>query len=282
MREDIRKQLENMFQQTQAGFFGAEAQKHAQRYANLSNDFEVFYTVLQDFYVPVDNDNATLFETIDLIAQLLMIVYRETKIKNPSFAAGYLHSLIMDFPGTNGTALASKWQHAASASINFRSLLNKQPDGLSIWNAFLAGLLGYLIIGWQIVKGKSFSLKTFNNTYGNKVEVFSQLTDGDNGVFYIIHRIANPPLRNAIAHGDAYLNQSKGEIVYSDGKDDKRKQFTIAFIDFMTLVTVGSHVPRAYFAAIAAIIVYECDGTRAKKKLPAHIYRLLNSPPLIK
>jgi hypothetical protein len=290
MNDDIREQLVNMFKQSQEGFFGAEAQRYTEYFANLQGD-DVFYALIQNFYAPVDGDNEQIFNIADLIAQLLMVVYRETKNKDQAFAEAYLKSFIDDFPGTFGTALAPKWQSLASTSITFRAIASNNSEPLLAWqsakplfeayNEFLNVLLSYLIIGWQIVRSKRYSLNTFKNAYGNKAQVFSDLTDGENGPFYIFHRIAKPRIRNAIAHGDIHLNRDKAIILYADGKGNKRRNYTIDVVEFVGLAAVGSHLARAYLTAIACIAAYEHDEGKAKRQLPEHVYKLLDSLPRV-
>ncbi len=73
---------------------------------------------------------------------------------------------------------------------------------------------------------------------GSKFNEFSQLTGGDEGAFYLIFRLANPDLRNAIAHENIWLDSETDIVKYSAGKGPK-VTYEMSLIDFMGLATVG-------------------------------------------
>ena len=265
--------------------FGRAVQAAASEYKSLQDKgMQVFLKLVKDFYgIPRKTEEDQMIANLsDLFCQLIIIVYREAKKQDKQIALAFANSFIKDFPNVQGSCLYPQWEALAKASFAFKS---SAPNSLMVWqqslklvqayNEFLNALLGYFLIAWRCALGKSYSTNVLNNTFGSKLNEFSQLTGGDDSAFYLIFRLANPNLRNAIAHENIWLDSETDIVKYSAGKGPKVTH-EMSLIDFMGLATVGSHLGQAYIVAIAAIIILE-DGSRLDiMQLPKHLIKVFS------
>jgi len=273
--------LQQIAQLASEGKFGEAAHSASQEYSKIPIGIPTMLKYICDFYENNNSTNQEIAKAKDYFCQMLIMLYRETKKLNPSLSTAFISSFIEDFPNVNGSLLLPRWNSLAQASLAFKKVATSE-DSLLIWqqasrlfqayNEFLNGLLGFLIVAWRCVKDKEINLNVFNSSYAVKARQFSDLTDGENGVFYLFHRIIKPKMRNAIAHETAWLDAEAGIVRYSDGYP--KKDYEMDFIEFLSLTTLGSHVGSAYIAAIAAVIVLEEGNEKEKSFLPAHIIKL--------
>ena len=111
--------------------------------------------------------------------------------------------------------------------------------------------------------------------YSARVDQLSSLTGGEDGAFYLVIRLARPKIRNAIAHGDIWLDSEAAKVRYSTGGAD-RKEHEIDLMEFGALAMSGSHLPHSYLAAIGTIAVMEDGSELAKAFLPQHLVRVFD------
>lgn len=109
-------------------------------------------------------------------------------------------------------------------------------------------------------------LKCVADAYSPKPGV----TGGEDGPFYLISRIARPSIRNAIAHGAAWLDSDAAKVRYSDGRAQRRKA-DVDLLEFGALAMTGSHLAEPYLAALGTIAVMEDGSDLARQLLPAHL-----------
>lgn len=279
LNEELKRRLSQLYRMSKEGIFGEVVKEATSEYEELSiSGIDIFLKVVADFYKPTKTEeDRMMFKMADLFCQLIIVVYREAKKQDVIVAKAFLNSFIKDFPGAQGSCVYPQWESLARASYAFKAAKN---DQLLAWqqalklvqanNEFLNVLLGYLIVVWRCASGKKFSPNVFNNPYGSKLNDFSQLTNGDNGIFYLIFRLAKPNLRNAIAHEDIWLDYNSNKVRFTDGKEQKIS-YEMDLIEFLSLAAVGSHLGQAYIAAISAILVLEEGSPAHLIQLPIHL-----------
>ena len=211
-----------------------------------------------------------------LTCQTLIVAYREAKRKDPEIADNFISSFIQDYPGVAESCLLPRWTSLAKACLAFREL-SQSTNRLLIWqqslklfqayNEYLNGLFGYLIVLWRTHLGKAVNPNVFNTTYGNKINQLKELTGGDDGIFYFYLRIAQPDIRNAIAHESIWLDSDDEIIRYNHGNQNKIES-QISLTEFMAYITYGSHLAQPYLAAISIIVIMEYGSELAKSFLP--------------
>lgn len=288
---DLRKLAQQIASHAKRGDYGAQVQTSAVAYAQLPSDLaralvcanEIYADNLEGFRA-VDPELAdSIVEIRDRFIQLFLVIYRDAKKKNPGIALEFANAFHRDLPGAQGSALLPKWKTLADACHAFRQtaqsgssvLVWQQSKALLLaWHEFLDGLLGPMIYAWRTALGKKASIGIVGQTYGVKANEFRDLTGGDDGRFYIIHRLTDPVLRNGLAHGSAWLDEGTNVVHYTNGKQDK-VEHSIAFLDFMAHAMIASRLCQAYCAALGVVVVAECDCPQAQSSLPEHLVRLL-------
>ena len=143
------------------------------------------------------------------------------------------------------------------------------------YNEFLNGLLGYLILCWQIINSKPLNTNLVQSNYGVKVQHFKKLTNSEDGIFYLYHRISRPDLRNAIAHSSIWLDDETSEIYYAEGKGKRKK--TINVTDFFSLSFFGSYIAGAYTIALSSVIVWMSGNKKYQLQLPKDIIKFFTN-----
>jgi hypothetical protein len=287
MNPELRHRLQQLHQLARSGDFGPAAAQHAQASdgANIP-PATVFLDVVEDFR----GNQARLSDegiasVTDLFCQLFIMVYRESRRADPVVAEALLQSFIEDFPGAPDSCLYSQWEALAYASQGFKVALLTQ-DRLLLWqqslqavqtlNEFLSGLIGYYVIAWRVHLGRTFSYNVLYKPYGAKVNEFKELTGGENGPFYLLFRLMNPKLRNAIAHKNIWLDNSTNVVKYASGKN-RLGRYEMSLIELVMLAGLASHIPLAYLAGIATSAVHELGDAKEIAKLPQHLVSLLRA-----
>lgn len=277
MDENVQRRLIQMFKMSREGQLGEDVRFSSMEYDRILPGIPIFIKTIEDFY-STNKGNNEFFQLLDLFAQLIILVYRDSKKNGSLVSNAILHSFLKDFPETTDSCLYSRWETLIQASLAFKAV--SQPNVVLIWeqaksviqayNEFLSGLLGYFIVGWRCAQGKNYNTNVFKNSYGSKLNEFSQLTGGDAGAFYVIFRFAQPKLRNAIAHGDIWLDRDEATVKFKDGSVNH----TLPLVKFMAFLGVGSNLGQAYLSAIASIAVLE-EGTASDiLKIPPHIVKM--------
>lgn len=258
------------------GAFGDQIAKSRSEYEQLPNGIPIMIKTVSDFYSGLSSDSPELAQMRQLACQSLIVAYREANRKDPDIAAHFVNSFIQDYTGVAGSCLLPCWTSLGNACLAFRELAHSQ-NRLLIWqqslklfqayNEYLNGLFGYLIILWRTHLGKPVNPNVLNTTYGNKINQLSKLTGGDDGIFYFYLRLAQPDIRNAIAHESIWFDSDSAIVRYNHGNQNKIES-QIDLVEFMAYATSGSHIAQPYLAAISVIVVMECGSELAKSLLP--------------
>lgn len=276
MKESHHKLLKQFSKMAEDGTLGDQIANSRSEYEKLPEDNSILLKVFSDFQESLSSYNPEISQMRQLSCQSLIVAYREAKLKDPSIAAHFLNSFIEDYPGVTESSLLPRWTSLANASLAFRELSQSQ-NRLLIWqqslklsqsyNEYLNGLFGYLIILWRTHLGKNVNPNVLNTSYGNKVNQLRELTGGDDGIFYFYLRIAQPDIRNAIAHESIWFDSDTAVVYYNHGNQNKIES-QIDLVEFMAYATYGAHLTQPYLAAISVIVIMECASKEQKSLLP--------------
>jgi hypothetical protein len=264
------------------GHLGPEVQRDSELYSSLPSDIDRCAAFVDAFF-SADVDKA-LKEPRSLLCQLILVAYRDAKKRDPEVARDFAYAFIQDFPGAAGSALLPRWSSLGDAALAFRAVANS-GDVVLVWqqssrlvlavNEFLDGLIGFLLLAQRCAQGKTLNPSVLGNAYGSKINEFARLTGGDDGIFYLLLRIADSDLRNGLAHGSAWLDSDGAKVRYVTGQQQKTEH-EMDLVQFMCTATLGSHLGAAYVVALAAIAVFEDGQPASRNRLPAPLVRLLN------
>lgn len=276
MKESHKKLLEQFSNMAAAGAFGDQIAESRSEYEQLPNGIPIMLKTVSDFCAGLSSDSPELAQMRQLACKSLIVAYREANRKDPDIAAHFVNSFIRDYPGVAESCLLPRWTSLANACLAFRELAHSK-NRLLIWqqslklfqayNEYLDGLFGYLIILWRTHLGKPVNPNVLNTTYGNKINQLSELTGGEGGIFYFYLRLAQPDIRNAIAHESIWLDSDAAIVRYNHGNQNKIES-QIGLVEFMTYATSGSHIAQPYLAAISVIVIMEYGSELAKSLLP--------------
>lgn len=288
---ELQRRMQQLFQMSKDGLFGDAARQNAEAFEQTrGTNMDVLVTIANDF----DNDRSRksaeeLANLTDLFCQLFIIVYREVKKADQAVADGFLNAFHRDYPGTTGTAVYPQCEALLQAAFGLKM---SARDPLQLWqhslrvfetyNEFINALLGFYIVAWRTVLGKRINVNVFHNTYGSKLHEFSELTNGNDGIFYLFFRLAHVPIRNAIAHGNIWLDRDTNKVRYAEAKGAPTTE-EMDCAEFMLRGTIGSHLPLAYMAAAAVVGVMEAGTVKDIAKLPPRLvtaYRFKPKTPL--
>lgn len=276
MTVDYKKIIGQFIDIAKDGKLGIEIEKTQKEYEKINNDIARIIKYIYDVLTPKSEDDLKVTRSKAIFSQYIILAYRESKKKDEKIANALLNSFIEDFPSISNSCLLEKWRSLAESILSVKEIAGSKKR-LELWqnysrlfqsyNEFLNGLLNYLILCWKCHLGETIDLSVFESSYGNKINEFKRITNGENGVFYLIFRIANNQIRNAIAHGDIRFDTESGIIHYLVGiKNKKEKQ--IHLDEFMACAVLGSTIAQAYLAGIGTIVVMEGGTEKAKKLLP--------------
>ncbi len=260
-------------------------QRDAKAFDRLrGTDMAVLTAVVEDFYSsPARLSQEDVAYLTDLFCQLFVFLYQQAKRNDAAVADAFLHAFLWDYPGAAGSCVYPQWEALVQASHGFKSA---GTNRLLVWqqalrlvqayNEFLNSVLGHYIVAWRCARGKALATDVFYKPYGLKLKEFSDLTDGGYGPFNLVLRIADPHLRNAIAHENVWLDSDSNAVRYTDGKG-KHMHYEMNLMQFMCLAMIGSHLAMAYIAGAAAVAVLEVGGAADVAKLPKHLVKLFHS-----
>lgn len=284
MDENFRRRLAQLAQRSRDGIFGENVQKAQNEWDILSpQGINVFHRAVEDFYFKERNEGDNLiYQPANIFCQLLIVVYRDAKKHDEFVANEYLHAFIRDFDSVEGSCLYPQWEGLVKSAFSFKQSVNNPLlveqstfELFRAYNEFLNALLPYLIIGWRTALGKPYNTTIFKQPYGVKLNEFKQLANGDEGIFYIIFRIANHHLRNAIAHSNVWFDKSDNKVKYTDGKDTKTI-YENDLLEVMAHLAIGSYLAQSYIAAMSAIAILESGSASDISKLPLNLVRLFH------
>lgn len=281
MDAELQRRIAQLIDKAHCGDFGETVQRDAAaRAQGPLGGMATCLRAVRDFYDnPARTEEPAVARMTDQFCQLFIVVYREAKRVDASVATALLHSFIYDYSGVPGSCLYPQVEallvaaHAWKAARGSPLLAWQQSVKLvQAYNEFLNALLGYYLVAWRCGLGKRFSTNVFRNAYGAKLKEFSELTHGDDGPFYLIFRLVNVPLRNAIAHEDVWLDTDTSKVRYVDGKE-QRVPYELDLMQFLSSAMVGSYLGPTYLAAIAALLVLEEGSAAEVAHLPAHLIK---------
>lgn len=272
--------LEQLHRLAKEGYFGTRVAEEWESYAHLNDPLQACAKFVEDFDSYDAPDEIKIKDIRNKLCQMLCLAYRQARRSDPAVAQEFAAAFTNDFLGHPGSALLTRWNSLAEAAHAFKKVALTQ-DGLLIWqqtsrlflayNEFLNGLLGLLIIAWKVGLEKPYSLNVLDNNYGAKIHDFQQLTGGDGGLFFLIFRLARKDLRNAIAHGAAWLDVEGQRVRFTFENKREKVESSIPVMEFVTLAALGSHLGVAYLAALAAITVSEEGSVEMKERLPPQL-----------
>jgi len=276
MKESHKKLLKQFSQMAEEGLFGEQIAKSRSEYEKLPIGIATMLKTISDFLENLSSCEPEIAKMQQLICQTIIVAYREAKRKDPEIAEHFIISFIQDYPGVTESCLLPRWTSLAKSCLTFRELCHSK-NRLLIWqqalklfqayNEYLNGLFGYLIILWRTYLGKTVNPNVLNTTYSNKLNQLKELTGGDDGIFYFYLRIAQPDIRNAIAHESIWLDSDSEIVRYNHGNQNKIES-QISLTEFMAYITYGSHLAQPYLAAISIIVIMEYGSDLAKAFLP--------------
>lgn len=282
MEERHKQLLRQCAEMAEEGKFGEEIQAARREYGELPVGVATLLKCVVEAYGPKSSVTHEMLQLRDLFCQLLIATYRDAARSNSEVALALVHSLIQDFPGVSESCLLPQFCSLMQAALGSRDLAHS-TNRLLVWqqmsrlflayNEFLNALLSFVIPCVICARGKSPDVAVFSQPYGAKLQQLTTLTGGENGAFYLISRIARPHIRNAIAHGAAWLDSDAAKVRYSGGRSQKQEG-EIDLLEFGALAMAGSHLGEPYLAAIGTIAVMEDGSDLAKALLPPHLVRV--------
>jgi hypothetical protein len=283
MKGNYQRLIEQIDKSATEGIFGDAALASSKDYEGMPSGIPRLAKFIRELSFEISSGNSEEAQIIYTFWQVLVVVYRDSKKVDAEVAEAFLKSFIEDYPDMPNTALCLRWNSLAQASFAFKSVA-KSNEPLLVWqqasrlfldySEFLNGLLGYLTIAWKCALKKKFKPNVFNAFFAVKAKQFEELTNGDDGVFYLFHRIIRPKLRNGIAHGNAWLDREKNKVRYTDGKTED--EYDIDLQEFLVLCMLGTLLGKSYMAAIATIIILEAGTEDQKLSLPKQFIELFS------
>ncbi len=266
------------------GAFRDQIAKSRSEYEQLPNGISIMLKTVSDFHEGLSSGCTEIAKIRQLACQSLIVAYREANRKDPDIAAHFVNSFVQDYPGVPESSLLPRWTSLVNACLAFRELAHSR-NRLLVWqqslklvqayNEYLNGLFGYIIILWRTNLGKPVKPNVLNTNYGNKINQLRELTDGDNGIFYFYLRIAQPDIRNAIAHESIWLDSVANIVRYNHGNQNKYES-QIDLVEFMAYAQSGSHIAQPYLVAISVIVIMECGSDIAKSLLPESYHQIFS------
>lgn len=215
------------------------------------------------------------------LTQSLLVFYREVKKKNPEVASWMLKSYHEDHPSAEGSKLIHKFFSSIEASITVKQALksaggNREIAFLTTKESYRAGMgflssfMGWLYPMYQVWKDQTPDWKSLKWPDAKKADEFERISEGKDGLFYMLQPLVNKHLRNAIAHGDVHLDSENDKILYSNLIEGKIVHNEMSLEEFAAYgLYVFSMLPSIYIGALSAIFIYEHGQIEDKLKLPA-------------
>ena len=277
MQELTKRQIAQLLANSIEGIYGEEAQRMADRYSKNNRTItSILLQFINDFYQKVakDKEKEPVLAIAENIALYLLVFYRDLHKASPSEAENFLTGLIIDRQGVEGSKLIGQFQGLVEAAVAFKKIIpfneymplwQQSQKLIHAYNEFLGGLFGYMIIGLKtILKQKCDPRKILYSSYGNKVSEFNSLT---HGVFIELTNIAQPKLRNALAHGGVWHDRSNDNVYYND----RDKQYEMSLVNFVGLGYVGSYLCEVYIVVLSAALIIYYGHEEEKESLPSAV-----------
>jgi len=282
LRPDIKRHLDQFVKMGAEGLLGDEVKRAYSSQEVSADGLSRCAQFVASMYQDESSRGQFAPGAGDLFCQGLLALYRDAKATDTRVAYGLAASPFEDYPGTESTCLFPRWVALAEATfaakkVSFSEdflLVTQQNTRLVLaFNEFVNGLLGFLIMAQRCALGKQVDTRVFAGTYGSRLHEFEQLTGGDNGAFYLLFRIADPKLRNAIAHEKIWFDRDKAEVRYrGSARSDTLSRMDTA--EFLTRAAMGCSLGQGYVAATATVVVMESGNPPHISTLPSHLTRV--------
>lgn len=274
MNELTKKQTLQILKNCIEGLYGDESQAMAYRYHQDNNSpMRLHLQFVKDFYQKVESEQEKepAYAIAQNIVLYLLVFYRDLHKKSPPKAEMFLTGLVMDYPGVAGSKLLGQFQGLVEAAIAFKRVI-PYNDYLPLWqqsqkliqayNEFLGGLIGYLIIGFKVLLDmKHDPRKILHSSYGNKVHEFNEIT---HGILIELTNLAQPKLRNALAHGGVWHDRETDNVHYQD----RDKEYEMPLINFIAFGSAGSYLCESYIVALSAVLIMYYSSDETREQLP--------------
>lgn len=273
MKESHESLLKQFLEIAKGGKFGEKIKEKSEKIEKIGSGIELLLWNVANFYKEMDKtDDENIKRAQSIIYQTIIVAYREANRNNPEVATALVNSFTSDYPNIPNTCLLPKWHSLASASLSFKEVHDLNPlvsweaskQLFQAYNEFLNGLLGYLLLCWRARQGRDINTDVLTQNYAQKLTQFKDVSDGEDGIFYLIFRIAKPRIRNACAHGEIWLDSNKGVVRYNDHVEEEEKDVPIE--DFLIWNSMGSIISNSYLSALATIAILE-EGSEEQKEL---------------
>jgi len=272
--------LELMVEMSQGGQLGLSIQASLGDYQDLAGE-GVFLKCVIDSYTPDPGQPPEIAALRAGFSDAITDTHSVAAIRSPDAARALIFCLLEDFPGAPGTCLLPKFNDLAMACIGFRSVA-MSDDRPVIWklassvfsayNEFLNGVCGFILLCLS-EPGKVAPRTVFATPYARKLHQLQDTYAGNAHLanLPVVHRLAEPHIRNALAHGTAWLNGRQACVHYiaSNGKRN-----SISLVDFMGSAMAGSHLPQSFLAGIGTVVLMENGSERARALLAERLKEL--------
>lgn len=277
--------LRQAAEMAEEGKFGESIRAARREYEQLPAGLAVFVKCVLEAYRDDPGMIDEFRQMRDLVTQLLIVAYRDALRDHPVVANALMNSLVSHYPGVPESCLAPQLCTLAGAALAFREVVGSTNRNM-LWqhasrtflayNEFINALLGFLIPCLRPARGRGPQAAVFSAPYQSRVDQLVALTGGEEGAFFLLCRLAKPPVRNAIAHGDCWLDPDAAKVRYVVGRKDRRQE-EMELADFLVLTTMGTHLVEPYLAAIGTLAVVEAGAPSVQSLLPQHLVRVFNA-----
>ncbi len=280
MDSEIEKRLKQMAIDTISGIFGQEAQTDFAKMQSYNNKDAYYLEVINSLYFPKNPADKDLPNIGKSICENLIILYRDVKTKNPKIARNFFNAFIKDYPGTNNTKLFNQFITLIETSSAYKIAINSS-DYLMVWelikkqllsaNEFLNILIGYINFIINYIMNNKENKNLLSGSYKSKIDSFNK--NYLNAVFPVISNIANPDLRNAIAHSKIW-NDRENEIITYETKNDK---FKVDITTFVGIAGATTYLCPAYVSFLCVIYFLEYTNYSSCTLLPNEVKNILKN-----
>jgi len=226
-----------------------------------------------------------------VLVQAMVIAYREARKKDPEMAAWLLRSYLEDHPDAPGSRVFEKCDGLIEAaqvlkgvtgSSDRRALFLATKEVQRAAGEFIPLLMAWLAVLWQVQLGDVPDLKLVKaqTPAGTRVKRFVEITNGEDGVFFMLVRVVNIPLRNAIAHSTVTLDDENAQVIFSRIENGARVYEQIDLFQYMVEIYIHTRLPSIYLAALSTILVMETGRADEKLALPAVLQQAFTGVPV--
>jgi len=226
-----------------------------------------------------------------ILVQVIVVAYREARKNDPEVASWLFRSYLEDHPEAPGSRLFEKCDGLLEAAHTLKAVAGTR-DSRVLFQAtkevhravgeFVPLLMAWLALLWQVKQGEQpeFKLLKAQTPAGTKVKRFTEITNGEDGIFYLLSRLINVQLRNAIAHSTVTLDEENARVSFSRIENGVRVYEHIDLTKYMADIYMHTRLPAIYLAALSGILVMETGTPEERLSLPAVIIQAFSGVKL--